>query len=139
MNEILREEPQTHFFLSCDDAVAERLICRAVPNVTTQTGTGAFNSTEGVRDSVADLYLLAASTHLVGPYLSSFVELAWILGGKTQVMENSVHRFDRRTSVHRHAPMPNDFHPPTSELFVRNSVLVAWGKVGARGRARSDQ
>ena len=135
MGELVREDRQTHFFLSCDDPAAERQIAAAVPNVTTLPAKGAFNTVAGVQSSVADLYLLGGSAHLLGPYLSSFVELAWILGRKAQVLENSVHRFDPGTAMHRHQPIEMGFCPPASELYLRNPLLVAWDRVAARRRS----
>ena len=132
MVELAREDPQTHFFLSCDDPAAERQIGEAVPNVTTLPAKGAYNTVTGVQAAVADLYLLGGSTHLLGPYLSSFVELAWILGGKAQVLENSVHRFGPGTALHRHQPIDLGFRPPASELYLRNPLLVAWDRFAAR-------
>lgn len=132
MAELVRADPATHFFLSCDDPATELRIRETIPNVTSLATKGGFNTVDGVRAAVADLYLLAGSTHLLGPYLSSFVELAWILGGKSQTLENSVHQFDPHSTLHRHRPVDNDFRPPPSELFVRNPLLVAWDRVGAR-------
>lgn len=138
MGELVRENPRTHFFLSCDDPTAERQIGEAVPHVTTLPAKGAYNTIDGVQSAVADLYLLGGSTHLLGPYLSSFVELAWILGGKAQVLENSVHRFDPGSALHRHQPVDPTFRPPASELYVRNPVLVAWDRFAARRAHRAN-
>jgi hypothetical protein len=132
MRGLLREDPNTHFFLSCDDAATQQEIRELVPNVATLDDKGAYNSTEGIRSAVADLYLLGGSTHLIGPYLSSFVELAWILGGASQVLENSVHRFEPGTLLHRHRPVDASFRSSPSELFVRNPLLVAWDRILAR-------
>lgn len=134
MGELVRDDPKTHFFLSCDDPATERQIREAIPNVTALPAKGAYNTVDGVRAAVADLYLLAGSMRLLGPYLSSFVELAWILGGKSQVLENSVHRFDPHSALHRHQPVDEELRPPPSELFVRNPLLVAWDRMGARRR-----
>jgi hypothetical protein len=105
-----------------------------VPNVTTVGDKGGYNSLPGLRAAVADLYLLASSAYIVGPYLSSFVELAWILGGKSQVLENSIHRFEPGSGIHHHAPVPEGFRPPPSEFFVRNPLLVAWDQMLVRRR-----
>ena len=129
-------DPRTHFFLSCDDAATERQIRETIPNVTSLAAKGGFNTVDGVRAAVADLYLLAGSTHLLGPYWSSFVELAWILGGRSQVLENSVHRFDPQGALHRQPRVGEDVRPTPSELFVRNPLLVAWDRMGARRRAQ---
>lgn len=134
MQACLDDDPGTRFFLSCDDPATERRIREAVPNVTTVGDKGAYNSLEGLRAAVADLYLLASASHILGPYLSSFVELAWILGGKAQVLENSVHRFDPGSRIHRHAPAPEGFRAPPSELFVRNPVLVTCDRAMVRRR-----
>ena len=139
MKQILHESPGFHFFLSCDDPATERGIRDAVPNVTTVGEKGAYNSLEGLRAAVADLHLLASSDHVLGPYLSSFVELAWILGGKAQVLENSVHRFEPGSVIHNHAPAHEGFQAPPTELYVRNPLLIAGGQATARvRRARRD-
>lgn len=134
MQQIVHDDPSTHFFLSCDDPTTEQLIRDAFPHVTTLADKGRYNSLEGLRAAVADLYLLASAAHLLGPYLSSFVELAWVLGGKAQVLENSVHRFEPGSGIHRHAPAPDGYRPPPSQLYVRNPVLVAWDRAVAPRR-----
>ena len=131
MSEYLREHPETHFFLSCDDAATERQIRETLPNVVSLVGKGPYNTFLGVRSAVADLYLLAGSTHLLGPYLSSFVELAWLLGGTRQILENSVHRFSPGSALYRHRPVAPSYQPPPSELFVRNPLFVAWDRRAA--------
>lgn len=129
MQEQLSQDPHVHFFLSCDEPGTERAIMDAIPNVTTIGDKGAYNSVDGLRAAVADLYLLASSAHILGPYLSSFVELAWLLGGKAQVLENSVHRFEPGSRIHRHMPVADSFRPPPSEVFVRNALMVAYDRV----------
>lgn len=161
MSELIREDAQLQFFLSCDDDSVTREVQRAVPNVHALNDKGRFNSLEGVRSAVVDLYLLSASTHLIGPYYSSFVELAWILGGRRQVLENSVHRLRphdgvrARPVVQASAPYfnaePSDVSAPhadpagslvpysESDLFVRNPLLVAWSRTRASRRSTSSR
>ncbi|GAA4975374.1 hypothetical protein [Kineococcus glutinatus] len=76
MQEIRRHDPSTRFFVSCDVPEVAARVTAAVPGSCTQLDKGAYNSTEGVRASIADLYLLASSGHLIGPHFSSFVHLA---------------------------------------------------------------
>ena len=135
MGELVRADPQTHFFLSCDDRATERQVRETIPNVTTQAAKGGYNTVDGVRAAVADLYLLAGSTHLLGRSWSSFVDLAWLLGGKSQVLENSVHRYDPPSAHDQHPPVDQAVRPPPSEIYVRNPVLVAMDRIGVRRRA----
>lgn len=51
---------------------------------------GKYNSLTALRASVADLYMLAGSSHLLGPHYSSFPELAQLLAGSKLRLETSV-------------------------------------------------
>jgi hypothetical protein len=89
MREMLEVDPHTRFFLSCDSGTAQEAIRNEFPSAVALEEKGGYNTAEGVRASVVDLYLLAGSTHLLGPYWSSFVDLAWVLSGKAQPLETS--------------------------------------------------
>lgn len=91
MRAILDDSPQTAFFLSCDQPAVQDAVIAEFPSVYALDDKGGYNTTDGVRASIADLYLLAGSNHLLGPYWSSFVTLAWRLSGKVQDLENSRH------------------------------------------------
>lgn len=89
MRAVRGDAPETHFFLSCDDPAAQDWVQTSVPNVHSLADKGAYNSVAGLRDAVIDLYLLAQSSHLIGPHMSSFVQIAWLLGGQHQPFETS--------------------------------------------------
>jgi hypothetical protein len=82
--------PVILFFISCDVPEVAAQIVSAVPGAVTQTDKGEYNSVAGVQASVADLYLLAGSAYLVGPYYSSFIELASYLAAGQLTVENPV-------------------------------------------------
>ena len=74
-----RVRKETHidrFFLSTDSPEAEEVFSRTFPGTVTVAPKGRYNSVEGVRDAITDLYLLASSAMIVGPYWSSFVTMA---------------------------------------------------------------
>ena len=81
MHEIRAEQPDTRFFLSCDTAEAQSRLMRDFPGSVALDQKGGYNTVEGVRSSIVDLYLLAAAQHLVGASHSSFVEMAMFLNG----------------------------------------------------------
>ena len=51
--------------------VQEAIVAR-VPGTSGQTDKGPYNSTAALKSAVVDLYLLAASSHLLAPHYSSF-------------------------------------------------------------------
>lgn len=76
MEQIAADHPGTRFYVSCDVAEVQEEIVRSFPGAVGQRDKGPYNSVEGVRAAVADLYLLAGSGHLIGPHYSSFLHLA---------------------------------------------------------------
>lgn len=89
MREIKSDYPGTVFFLSADTEQSRRDVLAVVDDVVSVEKRGAYNSSEALVDAVTDLVVLAKSAHIVGPHGSSFVELAWFLGGRSQAMETS--------------------------------------------------
>ena len=81
--------PELAFFLSADTQLAVRHIGSAVSGCVSLPDKGQYNSREGLRAAVADLYLLAGSAHLIGPHYSSFPELAQKLAGDDLRLETS--------------------------------------------------
>lgn len=76
MRGILEWWPDVTFFVSTDDtSVADRLQ-RTFERVHVLPDKGAYNSVRGVQSAVADLYLLASSSGVLGPYWSSFAMMA---------------------------------------------------------------
>jgi hypothetical protein len=76
LRRIREEHPSIPFFVSTDDPSAVSLLADEFDDVRAQDDKGRYNSVEGVQAAVADLYLLASSAHIVGPYWSSFVTMA---------------------------------------------------------------
>lgn len=87
MHRIRADHPDIAFFVSCDVAEVQQRVLAEVPNCYAQDGKGGYNTVEGVRSSVIDLYLLASAAHLVGPHHSSFVEMAIHLSDGLLAME----------------------------------------------------
>lgn len=86
----LREEqPGVAFYLSCDVSSAEARIKEAVPGVVSLPKTGAYNSREGLIESVADLVILSRSQRIIAPYASSFAKLAWNMARQRIPFETS--------------------------------------------------
>ncbi|WP_299953613.1 hypothetical protein [uncultured Modestobacter sp.] len=90
MQRIAAERPGTRFFVSCDVPEVQERICATVPGCTGQIDKGAYNSVEGVRSAVVDLYLLAGSGYLLGPHWSSFLHLAQHLADDQVPVETAV-------------------------------------------------
>jgi hypothetical protein len=99
MREILDADPRARFFLSCDEPGAQEQILSEFPSAVALHDKGGYNSREGIRASVVDLHLLAGATHLLGPYWSSFVDLAWIMSGKAINLETSQRTNKAQTAV----------------------------------------
>ena len=89
LRRLRRDHPDTRFFISADteDGFAE--ISSSVPGCVGQTDKGAYNSRPALEASVADLYLLAGSVHLIGAHYSSFPELAQRLAGPDLSLETA--------------------------------------------------
>ncbi|WP_166391132.1 hypothetical protein [Nocardioides ochotonae] len=88
-----RELDCDKFFLSTDSAEAANQFVAHFPNTVTVWDKGRYNSKDGVADAIADLYLLAASTVILGPYWSSFVTMA-------EKLAPQVPSFDSSKSIH---------------------------------------
>jgi phosphoglycolate phosphatase-like HAD superfamily hydrolase len=89
MRDIRAERPDIQFFVSADTSEAQQLICEAIPGSHALTDKGGYNTREALQSSVSDLYLLAGSTHVLGPHFSSFPELAQKLAGPGLALETS--------------------------------------------------
>jgi hypothetical protein len=89
MRALASEHPGIRFFVSSDVAEAANAVAASVPDVVTRHDKGAYNSVRGVQSAVADLYLLASASYILGPYWSSFAETARYLSGGTVTLEDS--------------------------------------------------
>lgn len=87
MRSLRESRPNLKFFLSCDTRSAELLICNAVDGVIVQPKTGRYNSKLGVQEAVADLYVASRAAAIVGPYWSSFADLAMALSERVGAIE----------------------------------------------------
>lgn len=81
MAQIRATDPDVHFFLSTDSPEVSDHVHREFGGVHELACKGAYNSRTGVIDSVADLYLLAGTTYILGSHWSSFSATAWYLSG----------------------------------------------------------
>lgn len=90
MDEIVEKEPDTLFFLSCDTREGRERLSSRGHHVVSQDHNHRYNSKSASIAAVADLHMLAASQHLVGPYWSSFVDLAWDMAGRSMPREDSL-------------------------------------------------
>jgi hypothetical protein len=89
LNAVREAHPELRFFVSADTPEGLARLQAQVPGCVGITDKGAYNSREGLRAAVTDLYLLAGSAHLVGPHFSSFPELAQRLAGPQLRLETS--------------------------------------------------
>lgn len=81
MASIRAERPDTPFFLSTDSPPVSERIHGEFSNVFELGGKSAYNSGTGVQDAVADLYLLASTTYILGSTASSFSDMAALIAG----------------------------------------------------------
>jgi hypothetical protein len=89
MREIQGLWPEVAFFISADTVAALDRLMREFPHSVSQVDKGAYNSKKALLASVADLYLLASSSHILAPHYSSFPELAQRMAGPTVGLETS--------------------------------------------------
>lgn len=90
LSEIRRDHGPIPFFVSADTVEAQDRLVAAFPGTVGLGDKGPYNSLQALRLSLADLYLLAGSTHIVGPHYSSFPELALYLAGPSIRLETSM-------------------------------------------------
>ena len=89
MRRLEQAAPGVRFYLSCDVPELQQDLLDAFPGAVAQADKGGYNSRAGLVAAVVDLYLLAGATHLLGPYFSSFPELARHLAGPGLTLETS--------------------------------------------------
>jgi hypothetical protein len=89
MRDIRRLDPGVPFYVSCDVPEIQQRVSSEIGDCFGLSDKGGYNTTEGVRSSVVDLYLLAASGYLLGPHYSTFVRLAHILSNGVIDLETS--------------------------------------------------
>lgn len=79
MRQIRAEHPGVPFFLSCDTQAAQARLTEEFDGCVALEDKGGYNTVQGVRSALTDLYLLASAQHLIGASYSSFVEMAVFL------------------------------------------------------------
>lgn len=89
MNQLREKFPDIRFFVSADTIEAQRHVLESVSECVALSDKGGYNSVAGLQASVADLYLLAGSTHILAPHYSSFPQLAQKLAGSSLTLETS--------------------------------------------------
>lgn len=107
MREIREQDPDVRFFLSCDVPEVQEQIEAEFDGCYGLTDKGPYNSTQAIRASVVDLYLLASSGYLLGPHNSSFIHLAEYLSGDVLTLETSV-KHEPSEVDYRSARVPAD-------------------------------
>lgn len=90
MRELVAEHGDLRFYLSCDTAEAEGELRRLFPGSVSLPKTGGYNTRQAIVEAVTDTYLLASSSHILGPHHSSFPELAHLLTLRQVPLETSV-------------------------------------------------
>ncbi|MCW3158740.1 hypothetical protein [Micropruina sonneratiae] len=90
MRELQAQLGDVGFFISADTRQAADRLRAAFPGAYAADKSGSYNSRLALQESVVDLYLLACSTHILGPHHSSFPELAYFLALGQVPLETSV-------------------------------------------------
>lgn len=116
IEEIRSARPDLGLYVAADTDAAFARVAERYDDVIGQTGKGAYNSRSALQASVVDLYLLAASCHILGPHYSSFPELAKHLGGTAVVLETSLSdpstRFEAQQELSVGAPLRPELRSP---------------------------
>lgn len=102
MKEIRSTDPDVPFFLSTDCPDVSREVHEQFSNVLELPKHAAYNSREAIQDAMADLYLLAGTTYILGSYWSSFSEVARGLanhGGYETTCDVPRERWEERRGV----------------------------------------
>lgn len=81
MAQLRSTDPDVRFFLSTDSPEVSRQVHARFDGVYELADKGGFNTRRGLVDAVADLYLLAGTTYILGSHWSSFTGTAWHLAG----------------------------------------------------------
>jgi hypothetical protein len=79
MRQLRDEDSDIEFFLSCDHIPTTTWLTENISGVHSFPKQGLNDSRQGIIEAASDLYLLSGSSGLLGPYWSSFVDLAQAL------------------------------------------------------------
>jgi hypothetical protein len=89
IEEIRSARPELGLYVAADTDAAFARVADRFADCIGQTDKGEYNSRSALQAAVVDLYLLAASCHILGPHYSSFPELAQHLSGGAVALETS--------------------------------------------------
>lgn len=116
IEEIRAARPELGLYAAADTDAAFARVADRFPGCAGQTDKGAYNSRSALQASIVDLYLLAASSHILGPHYSSFPELARHLSGSAVALETSLSdpstRFEVQGELSVGAPLRPEHRSP---------------------------
>ena len=116
IEEIRSMQPGLGLYVAADTDAAFARVAGRFPDCVGQTEKGEYNSRSALQAAVVDLYLLAASCHILGPHYSSFPELAQHLAGSAVALETSVSdpstRFEAQGELTVGAPLRPELRGP---------------------------
>jgi hypothetical protein len=81
MEQLSRQDPDVRFFLSTDSAEVSAEVHRRFPGTIEQRDKGRYNSRDALVAALADVYLLARTSYILGAHFSSFSEMSALLSG----------------------------------------------------------
>ncbi len=104
MHEILKEKPQTKFFLATDSRETEQNFIREFGEkiIVFEGKNWDKSSKESIQHALVDLLLLARTKQILGTYLSTFTEVAWWLGGCKAKVEIMGQKEDKQKVLERY-------------------------------------
>lgn len=94
MREIREFWPDVPFYIAADTPEAFHIASTSIGGCFGRADKGRYNSRAAIISSVGDLYMLAGSVHVLGPYYSSFPELAQLMAGPGLRLETSMTSVD---------------------------------------------
>ncbi|MBT2517541.1 hypothetical protein J7E29_08875 [Streptomyces sp. ISL-90] len=116
IEEIRSVRPGLGLYVAADTDAAFARVADRFPDCVGQSGKGEYNSRSALQAAVVDLYVLAASCHILGPHYSSFPELAQHLAGSAVALETSVTdpstRFEVQGDLSVGAPLRPELRSP---------------------------
>jgi hypothetical protein len=81
MESFRSDDPDVRFFLSTDSPQVSADVHSRFPGTLEQNDKGRYNSRDAIVGAMADIYLLARTTYILGAHFSSFSETAALLSG----------------------------------------------------------
>ena len=120
MRAIRQSNPGVQFFVSCDVPEVATRVSDELGGCHSLINKGEYNTVSGVQSAVADLYLLASSSYLLGPHYSSFVELAQYLAGPGLLLETSMKTIDAPFELNALGQPTDPLRPQTRKPLPRS-------------------